>query len=356
MYPGINAWAMISPSLRDERGGCPTPSRGEGRIREQGFSRSRISPPPSERVGHPAHIPPSYIVVCFLLLALPTISHASTPREVIEQGNEHYAAERYEQALESYQQASQAVDNPFGAELLHNQAAAQFKLGKLEEARELWVRALALKDAAFEARARYNLGNCAYADALQALDAQQPEGIFEALDKAVEQYRDAIRLDPELMDARANLELATQLKQQLEDNATTQPQSQPSSDQQEQQDKEQQSTQDQQGEQGDSDEQEQEQESESPATQPESQQEQEQPPEPSTQPDQGPPPTQPAEQPQPEEEQSGQPPEDQQPLMIQMTPEEAERLLQKIRDAEKARREVLRQREAAKHRPVERDW
>ena len=302
---------------------------------------------------------PGYVILLFLLIALPTISHASTPREVIEQGNEHYAAERYEEALASYQQASEAADNPFGAELLHNQAAAQFKLGKLEEARELWVRALALKDAAFEARARYNLGNCAYAEALQALDAQQTEGIFEAIDKAVEQYRDAIRLDPELMDARANLELAIQLKQQLEENATTQPQSQPSSDQQEQQDKEQQSTQpsqDQQGEQGDSDEQEQ--ESESPSTQPESQQEQEQEQEqePSTQPDQEPPPTQPAEQPQPEEEQSGQPPEDQQSRMIQMTPEEAERLLQKIRDAEKARREVLRQREAAKHKPVERDW
>jgi hypothetical protein len=39
-----------------------------------------------------------------------------------------------------------------------------------------------------------------------------------------------------------------------------------------------------------------------------------------------------------------------------MSRQEAERLLQKIRDAEKARRELLRQRERSRHKPVDRDW
>lgn len=41
---------------------------------------------------------------------------------------------------------------------------------------------------------------------------------------------------------------------------------------------------------------------------------------------------------------------------VRLTPEQAERLLQKVRDAEKARREALRARERGKQRPVERDW
>jgi hypothetical protein len=39
-----------------------------------------------------------------------------------------------------------------------------------------------------------------------------------------------------------------------------------------------------------------------------------------------------------------------------LTREQAERLLQMIRDAEKARRERLAQQRAASQKPVERDW
>jgi hypothetical protein len=39
-----------------------------------------------------------------------------------------------------------------------------------------------------------------------------------------------------------------------------------------------------------------------------------------------------------------------------MTRAEAERLLQQVRDRELARRRMLLQRQAAQHRPVEKDW
>ena len=39
-----------------------------------------------------------------------------------------------------------------------------------------------------------------------------------------------------------------------------------------------------------------------------------------------------------------------------LTKEEAEALIQKIRDAERQRRAILRQREVAGQKPVEKDW
>lgn len=299
-----------------------------------------------------------FIAVCLLLAGSPGVL-ASSPRELIQQGNEHFAAERYAEALEAYEQAADSAGEELGAELLHNQAAAHFKLGELDEARELWVRALALKDAAFEARARYDLGNCDYAEALQALQSGDAGGAMERLDRGVQQFRDAIRLDPGLEDARANLELAHTLKKLLEEQATSQPQSRPSSDQSEQgenqdQEQQQQSTQPSEGEQSDQGESgEQEQQEQPPTTQPSTQPQQQ--PQPSTQPEDESQQPESESEPQPQDSQLEQPP-DEQPEPLQMTRQEAERLLQMIRDAEKARRRMLQQREAAKHEPVKRDW
>jgi Ca-activated chloride channel family protein len=334
------------------------------------------------------------VTLATCLALLPALGGANSPRELIQQGNEHYAAGRYTEALGAYQQAADAAKTAgveISAELLHNQAAAEFKLGHLDEARELWVRALARKDAAFEAAARYNLGNCHYAEALKPLkspDLQQPvslDRVSEPLDRAIEQYRDALRLDPALQDARANLELAFQLKKKLEEQATSQPQSQPSSqkgDKKQKHDQSSQPSQDQQGGENQSGDQNQQNESSStqpstqpstaPATQPDSQkQDREQPPPPSTQPDesetQEPPKTpssQPADQPPPEskeqatppEQQGEPPPTDQRHGLIRMTREQAERWLQRIRDAEKLRRRALLERERARQKPVDRDW
>lgn len=310
-----------------------------------------------------------------LLFAVPAL--ASDPRLLIERGNEHYSAGRYEQALEAYKEIpdDQLTDRN-RAEVLHDRAAAHFKLGQLEEARELWVRAAGMKDARFEAEARYNLGNCDHAEALKAAQAGDAKNAIDRLGKALEKYRDAIRLDPNLANARANLELASQLKKQIEEQATTQPSSQPNNDQKNKDDKNQQSQpssqpQDQQDQKGDGKGQ-----NSQPSSQPESQpsdsdnqeDKQDQQQNPQSQPSQS--------QPSEEEEQNAesQPSAESQPANpkaaqsqpstsqpnqqsnLMMSPQEAERLLQMIRDAEKQRREVLRRREAAKYRPVDRDW
>lgn len=277
---------------------------------------------------------------------------ADSPRELIEKGNEHFAAGRYAEALEVYEKIEESGEADYGAELLHNRAAAHFKLGRIDDARELWVRTAMMKDAAFEARARYNLGNCQYADALEAVAALQDgpsqdlQPALDLLDHATEHYVDALRLDPELSDARANLELAQMLRKQLAQQATTQPlsqeqgqsESQPSDQPQEQSEDDQQNK-------GDDQQPPQSQPSSTSQQDPQQDEEQQSEQEPASQP--APPETQPAGQEQPRQ---------QPPVPIEMTPEEAERLLQKIRDMERARRRELARREAAKYQPVKRDW
>ena len=302
----------------------------------------------------------SMIAVVVLWLAGARSACAQTARDLIAQGTEHYQAERYALALKSYEQAAAASPQP-SPELLHDLAAAHFKLGDFQAARDLWVRAKQAGDAALEARTRYNLGNCDYAEALHAAQ-QNPQLAMQRLDEAAAQYRSALQLDPQLTDARANLELAQVLKRQIEEQMQNQPQSQPSTNQaqqqQERQEQQQPSSQPSQSPQS--------QPSQTqPATQPsqteqqeksqehqESQEQQGQEQEQSAEEEQTPPPeTMPAET-QPAEEQEGR----EQAVPVQLTREQAERLLQMIRDAEKLRREKLAQQRMAKQKPVERDW
>ncbi|MBU0638708.1 MAG: hypothetical protein KKB50_07580 [Planctomycetes bacterium] len=291
-----------------------------------------------------------------VLLGSAALADEQTPRALITQGNGHFAAGRYAEALVAYQQASDAADGLFAGELLHNRAAANFKLGQIDEARELWVRAAALQDAAFEAAARYNLGNCDYAEALKVVQAQDVQGALGLLERAAAQYRDAIRLDPQFMNARANLELTQLLKQQLEQLPTTQPQSQSQSGTTQQQDQQNQSSsqpssqpQDSNGE-GNQQQQDQQQ-----STQPSEQQQPTSQPEPEQSPDEQPPSSQPAAQPE-SQPSAGEDEGELPPVPVNMTRAEAERLLQLIRERERARREELARRAAAQQKAVERDW
>jgi len=321
--------------------------------------RARFSTTARQSLGLPA--------LAVLLIGLSPAAYAASPRDLIVQGNAHYEAGRYAEALRSYEQAADQAGSP-SSELLHNQAAAHFKLGHIHDARELWARAKTLGDAAFEARARYNLGNCDYAEALTAAQAGDKQKALQLLSQAAAEYRNALRLDPTLTDARANLELAYRLKKQIEESQQDSPQSQPSTQPSSQSASSQpcsqpstspaspESTESQPGQ--SSERQSQTQPSETPASQPSQEaepQEQEKEakppaPEPESQPA-GPPPA-PAES-QPAESSAE---EDRPVTTIYLTPEQAERLLQMVRDAEKARREMLLRQRKASQKPVDRDW
>jgi Ca-activated chloride channel family protein len=317
---------------------------------------------------------------------LPALGWAASPRELIEDGNAHYAGGRFAEALARYEQAAEDAPAQFAAELLHNRAAALFKLGRRDDARELWTWVRDRGDATLAARAAYNLGNCHYAEALEALQAAagQPGvqgqvdagAVLDSLDAAIERYREAVELDGELVDARANLELAHALREDLRAQLSQEPdQSDSEGDQDGDPDEDEQGEQQEQQQQQQDGDQEQEQDSQGQQDEQQAPQEQDERQEQGQEQDQGQDEEQQAGQEQQEEGADQQPGEDGQPQepeqseaaegaekdarpvpQVHMTPQEAERLLQLIRDAEKARREMLRERERRSQPPVERDW
>jgi Ca-activated chloride channel family protein len=116
-----------------------------------------------------------------------------------ERGNAQYAQAAYAEALEAYRRAE--VEAPERPEPHYNAANAHNRLGQVEETLAETQQALKSEDVQLRAQAWYNLGN-AY------LDAQRWA-------EAIKAYREALRLVPDDLDAKHNLELALkQLEQQ----------------------------------------------------------------------------------------------------------------------------------------------
>ena len=105
-----------------------------------------------------------------------------------------YEAGRYEEALQMYKEA--LVERPESARLHLNVGDAQFRLGDFERALREFERVAAADDPALSASGHYNKGNTHFQ--LQDYPA------------AAEAYRQALQRVPGDADAKANLELALQ--------------------------------------------------------------------------------------------------------------------------------------------------
>ena len=111
-----------------------------------------------------------------------------------EAGNEHFAEQAYEPAIEAYKLAQ--ISEPDLAVPYYNAANAYNRMSQVETAQLQTEQALKTADPALAAQAWYNLGN-AYFDAQQWMPA-------------IEAYQEALRLQPNDQDAKHNLELALQ--------------------------------------------------------------------------------------------------------------------------------------------------
>ncbi|MBN1511974.1 MAG: tetratricopeptide repeat protein [Phycisphaerae bacterium] len=262
-------------------------------------------------------------------------------------------AGEYEKALEGFRDAE--VSFPESSELAYNRGVALYRLGDFDEAKEAFASALSTRDLALEQKAKFNLGNCAYSQSLQKLTDYA--GAIEDLRRAIDYYRDALELDPDDQDARANIETAYLLikdlldkkkqeeeKKKQEEPPTSQPSqcSQPSEGQDQQQ--QEQDGQQQQQEQSQQQQQKQQQQG---GEQEQSKQEQ------SSQPQNG---ELESENPQDKQEQQQQAGKPQEQDMRKMTREEAARLLQAVRDRERERRDEVRRRQMLGRPPVDKDW
>jgi Ca-activated chloride channel family protein len=244
------------------------------------------------------------------------------------------------------------ADRATKAETLFNLGVERYRMGDLEAARTLFSAAATRGSASVAARAMYNRGTTRYVESLPA-DASPtasraapaagtPSQSTEVLERALQELKDAIRADPTNRDARANAELAyrrlKELKQEQQQDQQQQDQQQQDQQQQDQQQQDQQQQDQQQQDQQQQDQQQQDQQQQDQQQQDQQQQDQQQ---------QG-------QQQQGQQQQAAN--ERAEQAEKPLTRQQVERLLQKIREREKARLTERARRERGKTAPADRDW
>jgi tetratricopeptide (TPR) repeat protein len=146
-----------------------------------------------------------------VLALLPWWGASGDAYRAVEQGNALFRAGQYEAALGLYQAAAALL--PEAPEIAINQGNAWYRRFDYAKALEHYLDALDALEPFVASRVRYNLGVLKYQ---QALDAMQSFGdaLSHTLD-AIGYFRDSLRLDPNLGDARYNLELAYDLLRRI---------------------------------------------------------------------------------------------------------------------------------------------
>lgn len=143
--------------------------------------------------------------VHYILLILPLflIGWIGGWSQAIKRGNVHYKAEAYDAALEAYQSA--AKDRPEDAIARYNLGATLYQKKQFEEATDEFRRSLDASDPIYRAQGYYNLGNA-------QIQLNDIEG-------AIRSYKSALRLNPADLDTKHNLELALErLEQESQQN------------------------------------------------------------------------------------------------------------------------------------------
>lgn len=125
-----------------------------------------------------------------------------------ERGNRLYRAGRYAEAVEAYRKALEdGEDTP---QLHYNLGTALLRIGRFGDAQSEFRAALRDVDPELRERTLYNFGNAWMAQS----ESADPENQRRLLDSAVVAYKAALRLQPEDRDAKWNLELALDKRDQ----------------------------------------------------------------------------------------------------------------------------------------------
>ena len=176
-------------------------------------------------------------VLALLLVAGGLLAHAQSARQFVQQGNEAYRQENYQDALEAYEQAAEV--DPDSPRIWFNRGDALYQQGEFEKAIDAYEQAaLRSQDPFLEARSKFNQGNASFRNGVNR-QQQNPRQALSSIEKGVRLYQDALKLDPTLNDARHNVEVARRvLKAMIEQmqNQPRQPGQQQQYDNSEQQD------------------------------------------------------------------------------------------------------------------------
>lgn len=155
---------------------------------------------------------------------------------LVEQGNVLMAEGKHAEALAAYDEAAKRL--PESPEVAYNRGLALYRLGRFDQAEPAFQDALKADRPELEARAKYNLGRAVHAAAEAAAGQGELPQAADELQRAIRYYQDALQIAPQDADAVKNKELAGRLlaylkklmeEQEKKDQPTSQPESQPSS-------------------------------------------------------------------------------------------------------------------------------
>jgi tetratricopeptide (TPR) repeat protein len=179
-------------------------------------------------------------ILLLLLTVVPGAAHAQGGHTKVQEGNQLYTEEKYDEASTKYRDA--LVDNPESSIINFNIGDTQYKIGNFEEALQHYQKSTGADDLLLQSKSYYNIGNTLYR--------------LGKLPESIQAYEKALKLNPDDDEAKYNLEyVRAKLKNDAEkqqQNQQEQQQNQENQDQQNQQNQDQQQQQDQQdpGQQG----------------------------------------------------------------------------------------------------------
>ena len=271
-----------------------------------------------------------------LLESFPSSAAEPSARASFEAGLEAFAASNWPAASNAFLEAAAAApaEKLDPAAAYYNAGLAAYAGGDLKAAADSFARASSGSDLRLQSQAYYNRGNALFhqvgspaaapALPLPTMSTQELAGAEASVAEAIQMYENAIALDPQDVDAKANYELAV-LKQQQIQQQKQQQQDQQNQDQQKQDQQNQEQKQEEQQDQKQDQQQQQPQAQPQPENQPEENQQQEE-----------------------EQIQEEKPSEE-------MTPEEAAMMLDSMKAQEQSQRDRLHP-FFGRPVPVEKDW
>jgi len=163
----------------------------------------------------------------------------------VSEGNTLFDSAKYDEAVAAYDKAYERLkkreDSADARHIVtYNRGNAYYRKGDFGKAGEELLKSVGSKDSALRAKAYFNLGNVA----LQQLSAGSKMSFDDAIEKAdsaIDFYKRSLRLDTADRDAKYNLEVAYKIKEQIEkqkeEAEKKQKEDQEKKDQQDQQDK-----------------------------------------------------------------------------------------------------------------------
>ena len=166
------------------------------------------------------------VIPVMILLALALAACGQSAEKLNKTGNEAFENQEYEAALTAYHRAVE--DSPEMAEPHYNAANSHFRLEDYGQAQQEIEQALVNGENldGLDQNSFYNLGNTFFQT--------------EEYETAIEAYKEALRLNPDDLEAKQNLELALRQLQQQQQEQEQQEQEQQDEQQQDQENQDQQ--------------------------------------------------------------------------------------------------------------------